>query len=77
MNNDKCEYCGTEHVPQQCPAYEKKCGECDTANHFKVICRLSWRQLENWQTKKMVDKMHQKDKTILTNEKSMTNVLMY
>ena len=63
---DKCKYCVMGHTPQQCPTYRQKCGECRKANHFKVVCRSSWRQLGNHWAKKAFDEVHQDDKTSLT-----------
>ena len=41
---DNCKYHRTGHLLRQYPAYCKTCGKCERPNHFKVVCRLIWRQ---------------------------------
>ena len=47
------------------PWYREKWGK---ANHFKMVCRFSLRQLGNWQAKKVVDEVHQEDEISLTKQ---------
>ena len=34
-----CWNCGTNHPPQRCPAFGKKCHNCGKDNHYKALCR--------------------------------------
>ena len=38
-NTSSCRNCGKSHAPRQCPAYGKKCFNCDKSNHFTKVCR--------------------------------------
>ncbi|GBN89636.1 hypothetical protein AVEN_216387-1 [Araneus ventricosus] len=38
----KCQYCGSHHVPDRCPAYGKQCRSCGKRNHFSRACRLKY-----------------------------------
>mgnify|MGYP001794878679 FL=1 len=35
----KCEKCGLEHKPRQCPAYGKTCHKCGNKHHYARMCR--------------------------------------
>lgn len=35
-----CKKCGQSHGPASCPAYGKKCNNCQRMNHFAIGCRL-------------------------------------
>ena len=37
---DKCKYCYTGQLPQQCPAHGKKCSGCGKQYHFRAVCKL-------------------------------------
>ena len=34
-----CRYCSEIHVPQQCPAYGKRCARCGKTGHFRKVCQ--------------------------------------
>lgn len=34
-----CSKCGTNHLPRQCPAFNKLCLNCSKPNHFAISCR--------------------------------------
>lgn len=34
-----CNKCGTNHLPRQCPAFNKLCLNCSKPNHFAISCR--------------------------------------
>ena len=34
-----CKYCVSNHLPQRCPAYGKRCGKCGKMNHSTAVCR--------------------------------------
>lgn len=35
-----CTYCGSTHPPRRCPAYKKKCNNCQKYNHFEKMCKF-------------------------------------
>ncbi|XP_059049470.1 uncharacterized protein K02A2.6-like [Achroia grisella] len=35
-----CKRCGYEHIPQQCPAFNKRCLKCQRYNHFARQCQV-------------------------------------
>lgn len=37
--NRVCIYCGLTHPPRKCPAYGKKCNNCDKPNHYAAVCK--------------------------------------
>lgn len=40
-NQKTCQRCATQHPPRQCPAYGKKCNNCQKDNHFARCCKSS------------------------------------
>lgn len=36
---NQCSYCGYKHIKGKCPAYGKKCSECQGKNHFAAVCK--------------------------------------
>ena len=39
MNNQKkCKYCGKQHLPKQCPAFDQTCKKCGKKNHRVNYC---------------------------------------
>ena len=34
-----CKYCGSTHEKGKCPAYGKKCSNCDKWHHFSSVCK--------------------------------------
>ena len=34
-----CKYCRKVHMPRRCPAYRKRCSQCDKARYFEKVCR--------------------------------------
>jgi hypothetical protein len=36
--SNSCQYCGTEHARDRCPAYGKRCNACHRFNHFAKVC---------------------------------------
>ena len=34
-----CRFCGSQHAKGKCPAFGKKCTQCDRLNHFAKVCR--------------------------------------
>lgn len=38
-NTFDCKRCGTEHASRKCPAYGKRCKNCEKMNHFARIYR--------------------------------------
>lgn len=34
----RCRFCSYEHLPRSCPAYGKKCSNCNKLNHFASMC---------------------------------------
>lgn len=39
FQNKKCSRCGTNHLPRNCPAFNKTCFKCSKLNHFASVCR--------------------------------------
>ena len=35
----KCGYCGSQHQPRKCPAYDVLCSKCKGKKHFANVCR--------------------------------------
>ncbi|XP_057709985.1 uncharacterized protein K02A2.6-like [Corythoichthys intestinalis] len=45
MSSQKsCSRCGTHHPPKQCPAYGKKCNNCNKDNHYARCCKNNARK---------------------------------
>ena len=42
-----CKYCGTQHEPQNCPAFGKRCRRCNKRNHFQKMCMTRPRRHRN------------------------------
>ena len=34
-----CRKCGYKHEKRKCPAYRKKCNNCQRSNHFAKMCK--------------------------------------
>lgn len=45
-----CTYCGKRHPARNCPAFGKKCANCNNYNHFAAVCRT--RSIKNEAPKK-------------------------
>ena len=45
---ERCKYCGTGHTFRQYNVYSRKCSECVKQNYFKPVCKLTWRQEQDW-----------------------------
>lgn len=39
-NSKKCSRCLSHHKPKACPAYNKKCNNCNKLNHFSKACKF-------------------------------------
>lgn len=52
-----CNWCGRKHSRGQCPAYGKKCSECQRFNHFAKMCKS-----KVFNKKKTVNKVFNVDK---------------
>jgi len=39
-NDNKCSRCLGYHKPKSCPAYNKKCNNCNKLNHFSKACKF-------------------------------------
>ena len=37
-NQKKCKYCGKQHLPKQCPAFDQTCKKCGKKNHRVNYC---------------------------------------
>ena len=48
----KCNNCGTNHKPRQCPAYRDACNSCGAIGHWEKCCR---KKRQNQQTRKPSD----------------------
>lgn len=39
--NNECRSCGYPHAPRNCPAFGKRCMNCDKMGHFARVCRAA------------------------------------
>lgn len=54
-----CKRCGSTQGPKQCPAFGKKCKNCDRTGHFTKMCK-SKKKTSNQNTESRNDKESKK-----------------
>ena len=45
---NSCKYCCAKHPSRHYLADGKKCGRCGKQNYFKAVCKLIWKQEQDW-----------------------------
>lgn len=53
-----CKRCGRSHGPKECPAYGKKCKNCNREGHWAAVCRSASTSNSNQQKQSSKPKVH-------------------